>query len=484
MTTTNPLLLLAVVTLLSLCNSATANAAQKPNVLFISVDDLNDWVGCLGGHPQAKTPNIDALARRGVLMTRAYCAAPACNASRVALLSGLSPHVSGVYENYQEWRKIQPKAVTLPQYFTTHGYFAAGAGKIFHNPHPDPQSWQAYFPSKTKHFPPYKKPPQEQRGKLPWWKGRYDSFDWGPLDVKIEETGDCQSVDWIIGQMREKRDRPFFLACGIYRPHVPWFVPREFFEMFPLEKIQLPAEKQDDLDDVPTAARNGRGRGPNRYYDEIKKHGQAKHAVQGYLASIAYADALVGRLITALDKSDKANNTIVVLWSDHGWHLGEKQRWRKFTLWEESTRVPLIFVVPQGLSQKLPRGTAPANCARTVGLIDIYPTLIDLCGLKTRDDLSGRSLLPLLKNPEADWPHPALTTFWRGNHSVRDERWRYTRYEDGVEELYDHTADPNEWKNLASELAFVSVKKRLAESFPKNEAPYIRAREWLEKQNK
>ncbi len=415
---------LAVLVCLWLPVGAATETIGRPNVLFIAVDDLNDWIGVLGGHPQSRTPNLDKLAGRGVLFTRVYAAAPACNPSRAALMTGVLPSTSGVYHNRQPWRPALPEAVTIPQYFMAHGYWAGGSGKIYHDRYPDPLSWNEFFPSKTQQRPIDPLPEQRPISGIP----NTAHFDWGPVDVNDDEMGDSQVADWVIEQLNRKHDRPFFLACGMYRPHLPWYVPRKYFEMFPLGSVVLPYVPDDDLDDVPLAGKKMAQ--PETDHRTVQQYGQWHKAVQGYLASITFSDAQVGRVINALDRSEYADNTIVVLWTDHGWHLGEKHHWRKFALWEEATRTPMIWVVPPGL-KALPRGTrAGSRCDEAVGLTDIYPTLVQLCGLKPRA-LEGESLVLLLSKPGASREHPALTTHGRNNHAIRDERWRYIRYADG-----------------------------------------------------
>jgi len=433
--------------------------AARPNVLFIAVDDLNDWVTCLGGQPQAKTPNIDRLAQRGVLFTRAYCPAPACNPSRVALLTGLSPATTGVYHNNQPWRPVPllKDAVTLPQHFMKGGYHVAGAGKIFHGAYDDRASWHDYRkPARAAADP-------NRPARLPAPSGRAGGITWGAVDVSDDEMEDHHSVSWTIAQLREtKRDTPFFLACGLHKPHMPWQVPQKYFDLYPLDSVQLPNVPGDDLKDVPPAGVNIAR--PNGDHANVLRTNTWRNAVQAYLACISFADAEIGRLLDALD-ADPAlrDNTIVVLWGDHGWHLGEKHHWRKFALWEEATRTPLIVAGP-GVA----RG---ARCDRTVSLMDLYPTLADLCVLPPRPGIEGHSLRPLLKDPAANWPHPAVTTHGRGNHAVRTERWRYIRYADGSEELYDHAADPNEWTNLAADPKLKNVRTELASALPKKDAP-------------
>ena len=453
------------------------DAGSKPNVLFIVIDDLNDWIGCLGGHPQAKTPNIDRLAKRGTLFTRAYCPAPACLPSRAATLTGVAPYRSGCYLNSptQTWQDILlRKADPLPAHFRASGYETAGAGKIFHHYQNHPESWDDFWPSKNLQFPPTHAPAKknqptfERKSRPKHW---YMEFKWGPLDERVEETGDWMSMKFVSQKLLEKRDKPFFLACGIYRPHVPWFVPRKYFDMFPIDKIQLPPSKADDYSDIPKGApRNG----PCDYYKVLDANGYHQQAVQAYLASIAYADDLVGRLLKNLDESDQADNTIVVLWSDHGWHLGEKLTYRKFTLWEESCRVPMIIALPKSMQADYRQGV---RCLRPVNLLDLYPTLVQLCRLDVpRQHLDGHSLVPLLKNPAADWQHGSITSNGFKNDSLRTERWRFTRYANGAEELYDHDKDPHEWTNLARQPAYRDIVAALRKRLPKDPVPLAKTK--------
>jgi arylsulfatase A-like enzyme len=429
-------------------------AGKKPNVLFIGIDDLNDWIGCLGGHPDVKTPNIDRLAKRGVLFTSAHCAAPACNPSRAALMTGIRPSTSGVYHNPNPWRQspVLKNAVTLPQHFMAHGYRVTGSGKMYHGSFPDPQSWQEYWPSLTQQQPKGPAPANRPLNGIP----NTSHFDWGPLKADKSDMSDWKVTDYVTGQLKKEHDKPFFLACGIYRPHLPWYVPQKYFDLYPLDKITLPTIKEDDLDDVPPIGKKMSG---GRDHSKVIKYNQWRKAVQGYLASISFTDECVGRVIDALDNSEYADNTIIVFWADHGWHLGEKLHWRKFSLWEEATHNPMMFVVP-GVTKPNTR------CDRPVTLLDIYPTLIDVCGLAPKKQLEGVSLKPLLENPKQKWDRPALTTHGKNNHSVRSRRWRYIRYSDGTEELYDHDKDQLEWTNLAADPKYADVKKQLAKWMP------------------
>lgn len=440
------LLLLLVATSVSVADEAPAKT-PPPNVLFLAIDDLNDWTGFLGGHPQAKTPHLDRLAERGTAFTRAYCSAPACNPSRASLLTGIRPSTSGVYHNRQPWRPAMKDAVTLPQYFMRAGYRVAGGGKIFHGRFKDPDSWETYFNRPSDPVPRARPVNGIRPG---------SHFDWGPVSDPDAAMGDHQVVHWAIEQLNKKDDRPLFLAVGLFRPHLPWYVPQKYFKPYPAADIQLPNVPDDDLDDVPGVGRKmARPQGDHK---NVLAAGQWHEAVQGYLASIAFVDHQVGRLLDALDASDHAENTVIVMWGDHGWHLGEKKHWREFALWEEATRVPLVIAAP-GLPKQ-------QRCGRPVTLLDLYPTLVDLCGLPESDQVEGVSLKPLLIDPEADWSPPALTTHGRNNHAVRSERYRFIRYHDGSEELYDHDNDPHEWNNLAGSADYSKVKAALAKWLP------------------
>ena len=306
-------------------------AETRPNVLFIAVDDLNDWVGHLGGHPQARTPNIDRLARAGVSFAKAYCSAPLCNPSRVSLLTGIEPSKSGVYGNGERFREKLPRAVTLLQYFRMNGYTAKGGGKIFHgaNRSGDPASWDFYFKAprtKAKYSRPADLPA------LAW-------APWGPLDNEDGDMLDAKVVSWAISELEKTHDKPFFLACGFTKPHLPWHVPRKYFDLHPLEKILIPKTQDSDRDDLPAFGKKLAREvhdvsGPRNFarhgedHDMVLKYKQWHRAVQSYLATISFVDAHVGRLLMALEHSEHADNTIVVLWGDHGWHVGEKQHWR------------------------------------------------------------------------------------------------------------------------------------------------------------
>jgi arylsulfatase A-like enzyme len=471
--------------LLALLPAALAAApAARPNVLMIVLDDLNDWVGHLGGHPQVRTPHLDALAARGLSFTNAHAGAPVCNPSRITVMTGRRPSSLGIYLNDTRWHEAYPGILSIPLHFKNQGYRVVGGGKVNHHmpgfnrrsdwhdyfdqifDSPYQQrvaeggdvrnfSWPAGFPrSGLEAVRALAKPPQNA-----------SEFDWGPFDRRDEEMGDGRLAEWIAGFLARPPAEPFFLAAGIYRPHLPWYAPRKYFEMYPKESLIPPPIKADDCDDLPAGgqrmAADRRGD-----YELVMREGRYRDVLQAYLANITYGDALVGRLIAALDASPAAANTIVVLWSDHGWHLGEKQHLHKFTLWERSTRVPFIVVAP-GVTR------GGARSVRPVGLVDLFPTLNELCGLPPVPTLDGQSLVPLLRDPARAWERPALTTHGLGNHALRNERWRYIRYSDGGEELYDHENDPNEWTNLAARPEFAAVKATLAKWLPKTDAPVI-----------
>ena len=428
---------------------AQAARASGPNVLFIGVDDLNDWIEPLGGHPQAKTPNLAKLAARGVTFARAYCQAPSCNPSRTSLMTGLRPSTSGVYGNTDAWRRTLPDAVTLPQHFMLHGYEVLGGGKTFHGPQNEAASWEAYF-----QFRGFLRPPRKPANGI----ANTGHFDWSGLAEDTAETEDRKLAEWAARYLSEEHSRPFFLAVGFYRPHLPWYAPQEHFDLFPPDRTELPPTLAGDTDDVPESALRS-----FRDHERVTAHGEWRKAVAGYLACINYADANVGRVLEALDSGPHARDTIVALWSDHGWQLGEKRQWRKFTLWERSARVAMMIAGP-GVSAR------NRKSGRTVELLDLYPTLVDLAGLPRRPENEGRSLRPLLADPDAAWDKPAISSLSPDRMSVRTERWRYTRYPDG-EELYDHESDPLEWRNLAGEPEHADIQARLAAMLPSDPAP-------------
>jgi arylsulfatase A-like enzyme len=430
-----------------------AQAAERPNVLFIAIDDLNHWVGHLGRNRQTRTPNIDRLASGGVTFARAYCTAPACNPSRASLMSGLRPSTSGCYLNGQNWRGGISEDKLLNSHFAQAGYRIMGAGKIYHGAADRGGHWDDYFSgnsSTTRH------PDAKDNG--------VGGIHFFPLASDDEQMPDYKVVNYGLAQLNKKHDKPFFLAIGLVKPHMPFAVPKKWFDLFPLESIELPPHRADDLDDVPPAG--VRMAGPQGDHAAIVKSGRWKEAVQSYLATIAFADAQVGRLLDGLEKSEHRDNTIVVLWSDHGWSLGEKSHWRKFALWEEPTRSVFVWKAP-GVTR------AGGVCNRVVDYTCVFPTLCSLAGLSPPAHLEGREITPLLKDPDAAWDVPAITTHGFRNHAVRSEGWRYIRYANGDEELYDTAADPLEYTNLASRPDYAERKAELAKWLPGKDAPAL-----------
>ena len=461
---------LALIILLAIVVACSEKAPEEeylehPNVLFISLDDMNDWVEPLNGSEQTITPRLSGFAEEAVNFSKNYCPSPGCNPSRTALLTGLHTYTSGMYSNYQDWRNV-PKLMeveTIGQHFRENGYYTAGAGKIFHYSQIDSTGWDDYYPSL---FQPMPRDvfPEEPHANMPAFKYGYGMFDWAGLDIPDEETGDYKSVSYISQQLEKEHDKPFFLACGIYRPHLPWYVPQEYFDRFPLDEIQLPNILENDTADLGPVAKELIERGGN-YHKHVIEANQWKNGVQGYLASISYADAMVGQLLDNLAKSKYADNTIVVIWSDHGWQLGEKMHWRKFALWENVIRTVMMIKVP-GNIQSMPNGSQQGTTTNLTSLMDIYPTLVDLCNLSERNDFDGVSLKPILENPAIDIPRPIITTYDYGSYSVRFDKWHYIRYIDDSEELYDLSSDPEEWYNLAYDQNYMAIKTELEEYIP------------------
>lgn len=416
---------------------------SKPDVLFLVADDLNDWTGCLGGHPQAKTPNLDRLASQGALFRSAHCAAPSCNPSRTSILTGIPAEAHGVFGNSIPFRQHLPNAVTLPQHFMRHGYRVLGCGKIFHDSDDEP-SWHEYY------WPEVRWPNPRPHN------GISQRFDWGPDPYAPLETTDGQLVTWAKKKLQEpRRQQPLFLAVGFNHPHLPWFAPRDFFAPFPPEATRLPAVREDDLDDLPPAGRALALLTANDHR-QIVQRGLWHEAVSAYLACGHYLDWLVGEVLQAFEPR-RQDGGIVVFWSDHGFHLGQKQHWRKWTLWHESTRVPVIFSAPGRIDSGV-------RCDRPVSMTAIGATLAELCGLPGRWG-NVPSFTRLLSDPSDSSSPPAVTALNR-HLTLCTDRWRYIHYHDGDEELYDLGRDPLEWTNLASSPQHRATKAQLAAQLP------------------
>ena len=461
---------------------------QAPNVLFISVDDLNDWTGALQGHPQAITPHLDKLCEQGMLFSNAHCSQAVCNASRNSVLSGLHPTSSGWYGSTQiiqnSYKDVMGEHVMMPQYFKENGYQTLAVGKIFHSGVSD-------YKDRTDDFWDVTGPRYSVRGDLrkrgdgykgtkfyPFPKGgahmsrhygkEYEdgnSLCYGALDREDMPDGKMYDeiiAEWASKQLADEHKSPFFLAVGFVRPHAPFTAPREFYDLYEREKITIPSVPDDEMADIPMmgkAIAYGRLKGGDHHAVTNLSDTFWQEMVYGYLASVSFVDAQIGKVLTALEKSGHADNTIIVLWSDHGQHLGEKKKWRKQSLWEEATRVPLIFKVPN-------LSTAGQTSPEVVSLLDIYPTLVDLCNLPSASKLEGLSLKPYLQDPSKKRDEPVLMSWYYGNHAVRTKEWRYIQYRDGGQELYRHPQDPREHKNLAQDPKAKAVIEQLKKHIP------------------
>ena len=417
----------------------------RPNVLFIAIDDLNNWLGCMGGHPNALTPNMDKLAAQGVLFTNAHCQAPLCGPSRASLMTGLRPSSTGIYGMIEDNEIKSDNQVTadikfLPEYFRDQGYYTMGIGKLFHKHAPDGLFDESG--GRAKGFGPS----PEQRFV---WDGygssnrdRYGrtSTDWGAYPSSDTLMPDHQSADWIIDRLNRDYSEPFFMAVGFLRPHVPLYVPQKWFDLYPVEQLEMPPYQPDDLEDVPPVALKINDLPMMPTTDWAIESSEWPNIVQAYLACVSFVDHQVGRVMEALAQSNYADNTVIVLWSDHGYRLGEKGTFAKHALWEPATNAPLMFAGPG-----VPKGKIVNTPTE---MLSIYPTLLELCDLPTYERNEGSSLVALMNGEAIGENHSALTTFGKDNHGIRTANFRYIQYEDGLGELYDLQEDPEEWTNL------------------------------------
>lgn len=440
-----------VATLLTGAVGVAETSGERPNVLMLVIDDLNDWAGALHGHPDTLTPNIDRLARQGVVFTDAYATSPICGPSRAAFLSGMLASTSGLHDNTSRFdaHPILMENENLPQFFRNRGYLTFGSGKIFHYYYP--QFWDKSLD----------KGPRMYRSGQPKLNGLEipGIFDWGSLaGVTDEEMDDYKMAQFAIDRINETHDAPFFITCGIYLPHLPWYAPPEYFEPFPLDTILMPVVNPHETEDLPRTALSMIH---NSYQQIVRELGPEAHreAVQAYLAATHFADAQIGRVLDALEASPYRHNTIVVLLSDNGNHHGQKDRWHKDTLWRESTRVPLIIYAPG-----MEGNGRPSHAVAS--LIDVYPTLVDLLGEARPSHLEGRSLKPLLEEPEREWDHAVISNRRPGQYAVRTTDWCYIRYHDGSEELYKRRDDPREWINLADIPQYDRIRRAMAVEIP------------------
>jgi len=445
--------------------AGTSISAGKPNILFIAIDDQNDWIGHMGGHPLVKTPHIDALAARGTTFLNAHCQSPLCNASRASLMFSLRPTTTGIYglapapRDHADVRN----RISLAQHFAANGYRTYATGKIYHmgtkagGKSPEFDVTAPFGGVGT--TPPKKLIPATPMGNHPL-------MDWGvwPLDNDDTTKGDYKVATWTIEQIKSApKDQPFFIAAGFFLPHVPCYATQQWFDLYPDDDSVLPKILETDRDDTPRFSWYLHWNLPEPRLKWVEKNNQWRNLVRSYLACTSFVDSQVGRLLTALEDAGVTDNTIVVIWSDHGWHLGEKGITGKNTLWDDGTRVPLIFAGP---------GVTPGQrCTQPAELLDIYPTLVELTGVPERNDLEGLSLVPQLKDASTKRERPAITSHNQGNHGIRSEKWRYIRYADGSEELYDMINDSNEWNNLAAKPEHVVIIAEHKKWLPKIDLP-------------
>jgi len=470
-----PIFILVIVSLVS----TTAAADRPPNVLMLVVDDMNDWIGCLDSKPNAITPNIDRLAARGVNFSNAHTAGVFCAPSRAAIFSGQYAWTTGCYET-PNYFVSHPEIEALQMSFAKAGYTTLGAGKLFHHPAGaiDQRGWTKFFlrnqfqresgwpleswSSETPIPQPFPNSSYNQGQKVTG--GLF--LEWGAVsNDREEEMADTIRANWAVDQLKKKHDKPFFLACGLYAPHYPNYCPQKYFDLYDRESIELPQMLENDLEDLPPKTRKQRENRKRQHYEKLVKMGIHADAIHGYLACVSYADAMLGRVLSALESSPYADNTIVVLWSDHGYHLGEKGQWGKHTLWERTSNVPFIWAGP-GVAKNV-------KTDATASLIDIYPTFVEMCDLpKPYQPLEGHSLATTLSEPMAAKDRTVFLPYTTpGEYAVINRDWRYIHYGDDGEELYNVRQDPNEWYNLASNSKYDGIKAHLKKQAPKKFAP-------------
>ena len=452
------------------CYGFVVAEKKSPNVLFISIDDLNDWVGAMNTHPDIKTPNIDKLASKGMLFTNAHCQFPVCGPSRTSIFSGYRPDTLGIYNNDSNTKNanVQKMMATknnrlLHEYFRDNGYKTMAVGKLLH-----------------KHVPEGSVDLSGGRGNFgptPEKKVNFNSkntvTDWNAFPETDAEMPDTKAAKWAAERLKEKHSKPFLLMVGFIRPHAPWNVPQKWWDLYDPEKITLAPYKKNDLEDVPKISRESNILSFMPQTEWAIKNNKLKQVTQSYLASVSFVDHYVGTVLDSLEESQYKDNTIIILWSDHGYHIGEKGTFQKHSLWQRSTRVPFIISKP---------GILAGKTHKPVELLDIYPTLLDMCGLPSNAKNEGQSLKPLIEGSSSHWDKVAITTYrkqlkhckatktpYRENpsHGIFDERYHYIMYSDGSEELYDLQKDPNEWSNIASSPEVKPIKKRLNKSFSK-----------------
>lgn len=452
-----------------------ANLKSKPNVLFIAVDDLNNWIAPIDNFSNVKTPNFDRLAKMGVTFTNAHVQAPLCGPSRASIMTGLRPSTTGIYGMTpdNEIRRVgnpATKDITfLPEYFQQNGYHTMGIGKLFHVHAPD--SLFNESGGRVKGFGPYPKERFVWDGRGKGIKGIHGrtNTDWGAFPEQDSLMPDHASANWAIERLHRNYDKPFFLGLGFLRVHVPLYVPQKWFDLYPLEAIETPPYKADDLNDIPPVGMQINDLPMMPSTEWAKENGEWKKIVQAYLACISYVDFELGRVLDAIENSEHADNTVIVLWSDHGYRLGEKGTFAKHALWETATKAPLMFAGPN-----LPKGK---KIDAPVEMLSIYPTLLELSGLPAYKRNEGESLVSLIQSDKINQKNYALTTFGKDNHAIKKDGFRYIQYEDKTEEFYDHNKDPNEWTNQANNPIYASKIAELKKLLPTKNV------KWDEKSN-
>lgn len=455
--------ILGLLSLIILVLASFADAQDNPNIVMICVDDLNDWTGFLGGHPEALTPHMDALAKRGRNFVNAHCAVPVCSCSRASVMSGLAATTHGSYEigpRYEELPALR-NIPTIQRYFKDNGYLTLEGGKVLHHGFGGRLAGDIDRSLGRKRSPRPRKPMNRPSD----WSS---AWDWGAHPATDAEMADYQLAKNAAEVLKEDFDKPFFMTVGFFRPHVPLYVPQKWFDLYEVDSFTLPRSPKSDLEDLPKNFLTINNYAVAPTHAEVVNNGKQRSLTQAYLASISFVDHCVGVVLDSLKSSPHANNTLIVLWSDHGFHLGEKEHWAKRTLWEESTRVPLLFAGA---------GIIPGKaCAEPASLIDIYPTLVELCGLPANSHLEGVSLVPQLKDPTTARDRPAITSSYFGNHSIRTRDWRLIVYEDGAEELYDHRNDSNEFHNLAGDPIHKATRDQLVRWLPDKATPEFKVK--------
>ncbi len=453
---------------------AEPSVTKAPNILFFSLDDMNDWVGAMG-YDQAITPNMDRLAEKGVIFQNAHAPGIFCAPSRSAIFTGQQASKTGCYTT-QVYFQHHPEITPLHQVFHDGGYDTYGAGKLFHHRegYIDRRGWTEFF-LRT-----------EEQKELGWaintWllddpvipqpypnsaynEGRTPAnkffLEWGKvLNENEEKMADTIRTEWARDQLKQQHDKPIFVAVGLYATHFPNYAPEKYFDLYDRDKIELPPYKNDDLDDLPPNVRKAKIARRKQHHERLEELDCIEDAIHGYLACISYQDAMLGRLLDAIESGPNADNTIVVLWSDQGYHHGEKGDWGKHTLWERTTNVPFIWAGP-GIA----RG---GDVGATVNLLDMFPTLTELCGLADDQERDGTSLVSILRNPATAKDRDVYVPGMKPNeYTIINQDWRYIHYADGAEELYNVKKDPNEWDNLANHPEHEALKKKLRQSAPK-----------------